>query len=233
MINCAAIDDEPWALSLIREYVGRIPEMALVATFEDGIAGRDFLIKNPVDLVFLDINMPDINGVNLASSIPPQIAVVFTTAHRQYAYEGFELEAVDYLLKPFSFDRFSKAIEKVLLHTHTRQLSTENNQFVFVWSEYQRVKIFFKDIIYVEAREDYSCYHLRTGKIVMTLQPLKKAEESLPISLFARTHRSYIVSLHAISAISGKKIMLLNAIELPVGKSYIDTINKIIENNMG
>src|SRR6202000_2837135 len=155
-LKCVSIDDEPLALKLIKEYVSRFPALQMVRTFDDAITGAEFLKRNTIDLLFIDINMPDITGIDLVRSLEHKPLIIFTTAYKNFAFEGFELEAIDYLLKPINFDRFNAAIQKALDYyrfKHTNQ--TEADDFLFVHSEYRVIKINLKDIKYIESMQDY------------------------------------------------------------------------------
>lgn len=227
-LRCVAIDDEPLALALIQEYITRIPELKLLHSFEDAIAGSEFLRNNPVDILFVDINMPDISGLSLVASLNEKPAVIFTTAYKKFAFEGFELEAVDYLLKPISFERFEKAVKKALQALKSKEKEAEPVQDdFFVWSEYKQVKIDLSQVEFVEAREDYVLFHQLNHKPVLSLMTLKSAQEKLPITKFIRIHRSYIIPVSAIKLISSKKVMLTSGRELPVGNSYAASLQEI------
>lgn len=229
-IRCIAIDDEPWALALIEKYAKQLPQLELVATFEDAIAGSEFLRKYPVDLLFLDINMPDMNGLTLANSLTSKPFIVFTTAYKKFAYEGFELEAIDYLLKPFELDRFQKAVEKVEKAMQAQQLSQKSNDAsIFVWSEHQQVKVVLSEIQYIESRKDYTCFHLYNKPKLLTLLPLKKTEELLPNDQFVRVHRSYIIPVKEIKKIASRKIILQSGEELPIGRLYADNVDALLK----
>ena len=226
-LKCIAIDDEPLALEIIKEYVSRLPELQLAQTFDDAISGGEFLRSNAVDLLFLDINMPDITGLDLARSFQEKTMIIFTTAHRKFAVEGFELDAIDYLLKPVSFDRFSKAVNKALEYYNykkqSRQAGAEN---LFVYSEYRLVKISLPDIEYIESLEDYIKIHLIHAKPVMTLMTLKGVLEKLPADKFKRIHRSYIVAIDKVNSILNRKARLNSLVELPISESYSDFISE-------
>jgi two-component system LytT family response regulator len=220
-LKCIAIDDEPLALKLIREYVSRFPALQMVRTFDDAINGAEFLKQTPVDLLFIDINMPDITGIDLVRSLEKKPIVIFTTAYKNFAFEGFELEALDYLLKPIDFKRFTKAVEKALdYHRYKNSPADEQHEeSIYVYSEYKMVNIILKDIEYIESMEDYIKIHLHNAKTVLTLMPLKKMQEKLPAAHFQRIHRSYIIPVNKIISIKNRKVQL-TGIELPVSESY-------------
>lgn len=227
-LTCIAIDDEPLALGLISQYIARIPTLKLLKTFEDAISGSEYIQRNTVDLLFLDINMPDISGIELARSLEKRPMIIFTTAYKNFAFEGFELEAIDYVLKPIDFERFKKAVDKAIDFNNYRNASQKQPQLesLYVYSEYRMIKIDVQKITYIESMEDYIKIHLTDQpKPVLTLMPLKKVLEKLPQDNFMRIHRSYVVALNHIKSIHNKKVQL-ESMELPVGSSYNDLISK-------
>ncbi|WP_442587605.1 LytR/AlgR family response regulator transcription factor [Pedobacter sp. AW31-3R] len=229
ILKCVAIDDEPLALQLIETYAKRIPSLALVETFEDALTGVEYLNKHPVDLLFLDINMPDISGIDLAWAMKRKPMIIFTTAYRQFAYEGFQLEAIDYLLKPIAFDHFSNAFQKALSYKKMKDhpLPDQDEAFIYVHSEYRLLKVMLRDIEYIESMEDYIKIHTGTEKPVLTLMTLKKVLELLPEKQFMRIHRSYVIRLAEIKSIHQKKVQLKNVL-LPVGDSYSEQLKLLI-----
>lgn len=225
-ISCVAIDDEPLALSVIKTYVARFPALKLLATFDDAIAGAEFLRKNPVDLLFIDIRMPDIAGTDLVRALPQKPMVIFTTAHKQFAHEGFELEALDYLLKPIDFTRFSRTVNKAIDYHHYKKAPrSSDDDCLFVRSEYRLIRITLADIVFIESMEDYCRINLIHGDPVLTLMPLKNLLEKLPKKNFSRIHRSFVVSLDKISSVLNKKIHLKTGKELPLGDRYLETVH--------
>jgi DNA-binding LytR/AlgR family response regulator len=225
VLKCIAIDDEPLALRLVSEYISRFPALQLVKTFDDAISGAEFLKTKPIDLLFIDINMPDITGIDLVRSLPVKPIVIFTTAYKNFAYEGFELEALDYILKPIDFKRFEKAVEKAIDYYRYKNKTTNEptEESLYVYSEYRMVKIELSTIEYIESMEDYIKIHLTNAKTVLTLMPLKKVLEKLPADKFQRIHRSYIVPVNKIRSIQNRKVKLTE-VELPVSESYQDFI---------
>jgi two-component system LytT family response regulator len=220
-LRCIAIDDEPLALELIRDYCSRNPEIQLVRTFEDAVSGAEFLNKNSVDLLLIDINMPDISGMDLVRSLREKPMIIFTTAYRNFAAEGFDLDAIDYLVKPFEYQRFAKAIAKTIEYKRFRERGpVEEGESIFIYSEYKLVKINLADIEYIESLQDYIKIHLSSTKPLMSLMPLKRILEKLPADKFQRIHRSYIVPLAKIRSVLNKRVQLSSAVELPVGDSY-------------
>jgi two-component system LytT family response regulator len=225
LLKCIAIDDEPLALRLISEYVSRFPALQLVNTFEDAITGAEFLKNNPIDLLFVDINMPDITGIDLVRSLDVKPIVIFTTAYKNFAYEGFELEALDYILKPIDIKRFTKAVEKAVDYYKYKNKPTadDTDESLYVYSEYRMVKIDLGTIEYIESMEDYIKIHISNEKTILTLMPMKKVLEKLPSTKFQRIHRSYIVPVNKIRSIQNRKVQLTD-VELPVSESYNDFV---------
>lgn len=226
-LNCVAIDDEPLALELIEGYVEKFPQLNLIKLFDDAVEAAAFLKENPVDLLLVDINMPDITGIELIRSLEEKPMVIFTTAYKNFAYEGFELEALDYLLKPLNFDRFSKTVNKAIeyfLYKSAAQNKPEEN--LFVRSEYRIVKIQLKDIEYIESLEDYIKIHVTGDKPILTLMPLKKVLEKLPAGRFKRIHRSYVVAVDKVKSVLNKKAYLQSSKELPISDSYVSFVEE-------
>ncbi|MDB5012641.1 MAG: two component transcriptional regulator, LytTR family [Daejeonella sp.] len=228
-LKCIAIDDEPLALELIESFCSQMPSLQLVRTFEDAISGAEYLRNGGIDLLFLDINMPDISGIDLARSLTVKPMIIFTTAYRDFAYQGFELDAVDYLVKPFSFERFSKAVKKALdfhLYKLTSSEQVKPSECIYVHSEYRMIKVDLNDIQYIETLEDYIRIHLTTSKPIMTLMTLKKVLEKLPPERFKQIHRSYVVAMDKVSSIHNRKVTLSSAIKLPVSITYAGFIHE-------
>ncbi len=229
LLTCIAIDDEPPALQLIKQYTSRLPQLQLLQVFDDAIAVKQFLQTTPVDILFTDINMPDILGTELVRSLPHKPLIIFTTAYKNFAYEGFELEAVDYLLKPFSFARFEKAVQKAIdYYQHKKATASTEEPYIFVRSEYRMLKINTDNISYIEGLEDYIKIHLQNERPVLTLMTMKGILEKLPADTFKRIHRSYIIHTGKVKLVTGKKILLSNGTELPVSDSYLGFIRQWI-----
>ena len=225
-MKCVIIDDEPLALSVLEKYIAAFPVLELTGTFDDAIEGGRFLKANAVDLLFIDINMPDLSGLELVARLETRPMVIFTTAHKKFAYEGFELEAVDYLLKPITIERFEKAVQKAAERFELKK-TREKEESIVVRSEYKAIKIALNDIAYIEGMEDYIKIHLLSSRHpVMTLMSLKGILEILPENGFSRIHRSYIVPNSQVKSIQNKKVKLISGAELPVSDSYVDFIEK-------
>jgi DNA-binding LytR/AlgR family response regulator len=222
MIKCIAIDDEPPALEVLKVFCGKVDTVELKKTFSDVGEALSYLKKYSADLLFLDIQMPDISGIDFYKSLPHNILVIFTTAHSQYAVEGFNVAAVDYLLKPFSFERFKTSIDKAI--KILPQSRVEEN-FLFVRSEYKLLKISYSSIEYIEGLDDYVKIHLDEKRVVLTRMNIKSMVELLPASKFIRVHKSFILPLDRLSSIRNKKI-LLGDIELPIGPLYEENVMK-------
>lgn len=226
-MTCIAIDDEPLALHLISEFASRISFLALQKTFTNPDEAVIWLQQNEVDLIFLDIQMPDINGVQFYKSLSKKPLVIFTTAYSEYAVEGFNVDAVDYLLKPFEYDRFLKAVFKA--REYFEFLTNQELQMasIFVKVDYQLMKINLKDIELVEGLDDYIRIHIKP-KPVLTLMTLKSLQEKLPPQEFVRLHRSYIVPVSKIESFGKSKIKVLGK-EIPVGSSYGDVYQQLLK----
>jgi len=222
-LRCMAIDDEPLALRLIAKYVLEFPALQMVQTFDDAISGAEYLKQGNIDILFIDINMPDITGIELVRSLEKRPIIIFTTAYKNFAFEGFELEAVDYLLKPIDFKRFARAVEKAMEYYRYKNppAADTTNESIYVYSEYRMVKIDLAGIEYIESMEDYIKIHLQNAKTILTLMPLKKILEKLPPQKFQRIHRSFIVSVSKVKAVRNRKVQLEH-IELPISDTYID-----------
>jgi len=220
MIRAIAIDDEPLALEVIRKYAGETPLLDLMATYTDAFEALNYLKTHQPDLLLLDIHMPDINGIQLFQGLKEKPWVIFTTAHPQYAVKGFDLDAVDYLVKPIKFDRFLRAVTKVdkLLNP---MIPSDEEEFIFVKSGYQTIRIILSQIIYIEGLDDYIKIHLSNPKtpLVLSLMSMKGILEKLPPARFMRVHRSFIVPLGKGTSIRGKYIYL-DSVKVPVGDSF-------------
>lgn len=225
-LKCVAIDDEPLALELIKQYIEKFPALKLVRSFTDAVSGAEYLRNNNIDLLFIDINMPDITGVDLVRSLQQKPLTIFTTAYKKFAFEGFELEAIDYLLKPIDFERFKKAVIRAIeFYQYKQNTPREKEESLFVRSEYRMVKIPLSDIDYIESLEDYIKIHIAGQRPVMSLMTLKTVLEKLPADQFKRIHRSYIVPVNKVRSILNRKVQLSNNVELPVSNNYSDFID--------
>lgn len=228
-LRCIAIDDEPLALELIEQFCSKFPVVDLIKTFDDALSAKEFIKNEKIDLLFLDINMPEISGIDFAHSLDEIPLIVFTTAYRDYAVEGFELNALDYLVKPFEFERFAKAIDRAVetIKSAGNLQPNVSMDFIYVSSEYKMVKINLSEIDYIESMEDYIKIHLHASKTILTLMTMKALSEKLPMGRFLRIHRSFIVPIAHIKFISNKKVVLNSLHELPIGKSYADSVKDL------
>ena len=232
MLTCVAIDDEPLALELIKKYIAKIYFLDLKGAFTDPFEARQVLDNNRIDILFLDIQMPDINGIEFSKALAEKnIAVIFTTAFSEYAVEGFNVDAIDYLLKPIEYDRFLKSVYKAKEYIDYLNHQELHDGYLFVKSDYQMVKIILKDILYIEGLDDYIKIYL-PNKSVLTLMTLKTIMQKLPPSEFIRVHRSYIVPITRIDHVSRSKIRIADK-EIPIGVSYSDGFFSVMEGRMG
>lgn len=248
-MNCIVVDDEPLVLNLVKKYANQVPFLNLISTFESAFDALELIQTQQIDLLLLDINMPDINGIQFLKSLHKPPMIIFTTAYAKYALEGYELDAVDYLLKPYGFERFLKAINKAFerkqmrLHQEnktkpsssqatTSESPTEPSQgeYIFVKSDYSLVKIALSQITHIQGFRDYIKIYLE-GEInpILSLQTLRAISQKLPKSAFMRVHRSYIVKVGKISQVRGSKVFL-DKIEIPIGDYYReDFYNQVVD----
>lgn len=236
MIRTIAIDDEPLALQLVSGYVSKTPFLELVDAFDNPIDAMEFLKDNHVELIFLDIQMPDLTGIEFTRILENRPKIIFTTAYANYALEGFKLEAVDYLLKPFSYEEFLKAAQKAerlikLERAEQKETIDANNEFLFLKSEYKIRRINFNDIKYIEGLKDYVKVYLQNEpKPILSINSLKSLESKLPESKFMRVHRSYIVNLEKIDTIERSRIVF-GKVYIPVSEQYKDKFQQFLDKN--
>lgn len=233
-IRALIVDDEPLAQNVIEQYANKLPELTVVGKCNDAICAHHFLHENEVDLLFLDINMPKLSGISFLKNLKNPPLVIFTTAYSEYALEGFELNAIDYLKKPFSFDRFCKAYfraeELFQLKNASKETVTveKGADFIFIKADKKMVKVKFSEIFYIEGLGDYIKLHLIDKKLVTNLS-MKKVFELLPEKDFYRTHKSFIISLDKIESVEGNMTKINNT-KLPIGNSYRQDFMKFIKN---
>ncbi|HVY75845.1 MAG TPA: LytTR family DNA-binding domain-containing protein [Puia sp.] len=231
MLTCIAIDDEPLALQVLKKYMEKIYFLECKGLFTDADEARKFLETNTVDIIFLDIQMPDVNGIEFSRSLSlKHTAVIFTTAFSEYAIDGFNVDAVDYMLKPIEYDRFLKGVYKAKEYVDYLNNQELNQGHIFVKSDYQMVKILLKDIIYIEGLDDYIKIYL-PQRAVLTLMTLKTIMQKLPPREFIRVHRSYIVPVSKIDHISKSRIRIGDK-EIPIGISYSENFFSAIEQRL-
>jgi DNA-binding LytR/AlgR family response regulator len=235
MISTIAIDDEPLALQLVSGYIEKTPGLKLTGKFDNPLDAVEFMAREKVDLVFVDIQMPDLSGIEFTRSMVRGPKVIFTTAYEKYALEGFRLDVVDYLLKPFSYEEFFRAVQKVqnlikLEGSALNQVET-NAEFLFLKSDYKIKRINFNDILYIEGLKDYvKVYTTSEPKPILSLTSLKTLEIKLPDSKFMRVHRSFIVNLDKIATIERSRIVFGKAY-IPVSEQYKDRFQEYLNKN--
>lgn len=231
IIRCLIIDDKPLAIDILADYIGKTDFLQLVASTTSPVEGLSILRKEAIDLVFLDIQMPELTGLQFMKIAGKQVKVILTTAYSEYALDGYEHDVVDYLLKPVAYDRFYRAAEKALhlLKPLVAPVASSSLQpeFIFIKTEHRIQKVNLTDILYIEGLQNYVVLHTPTEK-VMSLQTLKKLEEQLPAAGFARVHKSYIVAMRHITAIERSRISINNTL-IPVGNSYRQDFFRRIE----
>jgi DNA-binding LytR/AlgR family response regulator len=239
MIKVLIVDDEPLAQDVLETYVKKVPDLHLVGTCKNAIEASTILNKEVIDLLFLDIQMPQLNGIDFLKSLTKKPFVIITTAFSDYAVEGFELNVVDYLLKPISFNRFLLAINRIIdsktsaISDESSRTSDNKESYFFVKADKKMVKINHKDILYIEGLKDYVIIKLAKSRLV-TLQTMKSLEDKLPSKTFKRIHRSYIVNLDKLEAIVGNTVEVKEGdqqIKLPIGKNYKDELIALINEN--
>ena len=231
ILTCAIIDDEPLAAELLESYAKKTPELHLVGVYGSAVEAMKELRNNPVDLLFLDIQMPELSGMEFAGILPKKTKVIFTTAFDRYAIDGYKVNAVDYLLKPISYDSFVLSVNRVLERCRDvdRQDVMSADGFVYVKSEYKLVKINFDDILYIEGVKDYIKIYFRDRrKPVMSLMNMKKLEDYLPKSQFMRVHRSFIVNMSVADMIDRGRIVVGDTF-IPVSESYKEQVQEYID----
>ncbi len=236
------VDDEPLALDVMETYVSRMPNLELLARCNNAFEANEALKNNDIDLMFLDIQMPQLTGIDFLKTLKTPPMVIFTTAYQQYAVEGFELNAIDYLLKPISMDRFMKAVNKAseqydLHHQEAKNgvniegVAEPKPDYIFVKADKKLQRVKFSDILYIEGLKDYVIIRTETGRII-SLQTMKSLEDKLPVAQFVRVHRSFIVGIDKIHAIVGNMVEVIEkgaAKHLPIGKNYRDELLEMIE----
>lgn len=235
MIKCLIVDDEPLALELLEDFIKQMPMLTLIASCSNAVQASQVLNEQEIDLMFLDIHMPGMSGITFLQSLKlhHRPMVVFTTAYNEYALQGFDLDVLDYLMKPIAFERFLKTVHKALSQTQVgagKTLAQPKKDFLFIKSEYKTFKVNVDDIIYIEGLKDYAKVYTQAGNI-LTLKSLKAIEKMLPASDFVRVHRSYIIAIKKIKMISRNQIVLSNDVSIPLSEGYKDELNNIVNSN--
>lgn len=227
--NAVIIDDEPMARDIIESHLSKIEQISIIAICKNAIEGFSALNSYKVDLVFLDINMPEVNGMMFAKAIQGSTKIIFTTAYREYAVEGFDLQAVDYLLKPISLERLMKALQKFYNEVEKKVSSTSSEDFTFFRSDRKMVKVDFDKILYIESLGDYLKIQL-VSEVIITRETLSTVLEKLPPLRFLRTHRSFVIAISKIKSFTNEHIVIEKKI-IPISRSYkehvLDSLNTI------
>jgi two-component system LytT family response regulator len=235
-IQCIAIDDEPLAVKKIASYILKTPFLELKGECRSAFEAMDFITNNNIQLIFIDINMPDLNGMEFVKSLKEKPYVVFTTAYSEYALEGFQVDAIDYLLKPITYSNFLKAANKVkniieLTSDKQKESIKTTADHLFVKSEYKLIRIELDDIKFIESQHEYIKIHLINSSPVLTQLSIKSVEEILPSDRFMRVHRSFIVNLKKVSVIERNRIVFDGKVFIPISDQYKDNFQKYIDGN--
>lgn len=232
MLKCLIIDDEPLAVKLLKDYAAKIPDLEVVMAGSDVFAGLQLAQNGEADLIFLDIQMPELTGIQFMKVLNGKCKVILTTAYEEYALQAFDHDVVDYLLKPFSLERFMTAVQKARERIGQSQPATgaAKPDYIFVKSEYRVIRIELKDILYFESLRDYVAIHTISGGKILTLQSLRSFEEALDGKDFLRIHKSYIVAIDKISSIERKRVVIQETY-LPVGETYLESFWKKLSVN--
>ncbi len=235
MIKVLIVDDEPLAREILETYIGQMKDLELAGSCTNAIEANQLLQNEDIDIMITDIQMPQVSGVDFVKSLKNPPLVIFSTAFAEYAVEGFELEAVDYLMKPISMERFMKAINRAteMLNAKGKADRTEEEGYFFVKADKKMIKLAHDDILYIEGLKDYVIIKKKTGRVI-ALQTMKSLEEKLPGETFLRIHRSYIINLKNIQAVMGNVVEMLvdgQIKHIPIGKSYRESLQKLIEDN--
>ena len=226
-IRCIIIEDEPLAVKVLSDYISQVPFLDLQETFKDAILATNYLRENTTDLIFLDIHLPKLKGMAFLKTLSDPPAVIITTAYHQYAVEGFELNVTDYLLKPFEFERFLSAVNKVRTAQSDKNIQAEagDRDYLFLNVQKKKVKILFSDIVYIESQREYIRI-VTTKKEYLSKLSTHEIEDLLPSNLFKRIHRSFIVSVKKIESFTAEEVEV-NGVTIPVGRGYKDVIDKL------
>ena len=229
-INCAIIDDEPLAAGLLESYVAKTPYLNLTGTYNSAITAMRDLRDNPVPLLFLDIQMPELSGVEFDKILPKDTKIIFTTAFPQYALEGYKVNALDYLLKPISYEDFLRATEKAQdwYNILQKREAYNDDRIMFIKSEYKLLRVCLDDILYVEGLKDYVRICLKNGEKIMSLMSMKKLEDYLPHPEFLRTHRSYIVHMPEVRSIDRFRIVF-GDVFIPISDNYKEEVQQYLD----
>ncbi|MBP5778002.1 MAG: response regulator transcription factor [Prevotella sp.] len=230
IISCAIIDDEPLAAGLLESYAKKTPYLSLRGTYNSAITAMKDLRENPVQLIFLDIQMPELSGIEFAKILPKETKIIFTTAFSQYAIDGYKVNALDYLLKPIAYDDFLKSTDKALewFSVAMKQEVYQRDRFMLVKSDYKLQRVALDDILYIEGLKDYVRFYLKNGEKVMSLMSMKKLDEYLPKPEFLRTHRSYIVHMSEVPLIDRFRVVF-DDVYIPVSENYKEEVQQYFD----
>ena len=228
--QCITVDDEPLALEKINGFVEQLPQLKLLASFDNARDALAFLTNSPVDILFLDIQMDRLTGLDMLAALPEKPQVILTTAYSEYALKGYELEVTDYILKPYSFERFARAANLAIKRLEEK-INSSSADFIFVKTDYRLVKIKLDDILFIEGMRDFRCIVTNSGKI-LTQQTFGSFEEQLPATAFSRIHKSYMVAIAKIESIEKHRVKIGKEL-LPVSESYRQQFYQLIENYSG
>ena len=231
ILTCAIIDDEPLAAGLLESYAKKTPYLNLTGTYNSAVTAMRDLREHPVQLLLLDIQMPELSGIEFAKILPHDTKVIFTTAFPQYAVEGFKVNALDYLLKPVSYQDFLQATDKALdwFSVVPKQQTYERDRYLFVKSDYKLQRIALDSILFIEGLKDYVRFYLTSGERVMSLMSMKRLEDYLPRPEFMRTHRSYIVHMPKVSSVDRLRLVMGPELYIPISDNYKDDVMNYIE----
>ena len=233
ILSCAIIDDEPLAAELLASYVSKTPGLRLAGVYESAVTAMRELRERPVGLLFLDIQMPELSGLEFATLLPKDTRIIFTTAFDRYAIDGYKVDAADYLLKPVSYDRFAASVNKVIewFETNERRKTAARDRFVYVKSEYKLIRLDFDDILYIEGLKDYvKIYFEAPRKPVLSLVNMKRVEDCLPKPQFMRVHRSFIVNMAKVSMVDRGRIVV-GDVFIPVSESYKGQVQEYLDSH--
>jgi two-component system, LytTR family, response regulator len=227
-LQCIIVDDDDLAIRLLEDFVQQTPALKLVKSFENAVLAKEYLTGNSIDIIFLDIQMPYLSGLDFLEQLQQKPAVIITTSYPQYALDGYRLSVVDYLLKPFLIDRFNGAVQKAADYCHYRKMIAAGNEknmdHLFIKSDHKMIKVLFNDIFFIEGLKQYIKIHL-ADKFIVTLESMKRMEELLPQDVFIRIHKSYIICKNKIKSYSNSEVKIKDVL-LPVGKTYKEQIEK-------
>ncbi len=224
-IKCIIVEDEPLARQILEGYISRVPFLELQESFEDAIDAIEHLRDHLVDLMFLDIHLPEIKGVTFLKTLADPPAVIITTAYHEYALEGYELNVLDYLLKPFEFERFLTAVNKIKKQRQSEKATTKTNDYLFVSIQLKKIKIYFSEILYIESQKEYVKIVTHDNSY-LTKMGTHEIENILPDSLFKRIHRSFIIAIHKVRSFNSEMVEI-NGNTIPVGRGYKHVLEKL------